>query len=252
MQRSGTQALGSILDQHASIEYLGEVFHDKHIDRASNYFGFLTNRIAQDVSLAFPDQAPERFKQYLAHLNALSQTDISVLDVKYASTHHFEKYWKNPWAAPFFLQLLANHQIPVIHLTRRNLFRQYISNLMAETTNVWNLKQSANTPPPKMAINTTTLIAEIEMRENHAKLMAQYLQGCPRVLSFDYAELFDDGKLAPDIANKLASFLNVAAFENRKPVFLKQTPEALDDIILNMDEVDTTLRQSRFAWMLDA
>lgn len=252
MQRSGTQALGSVLDQHSSIEYLGEVFHDKHIDRPGNYFGFLKNRIVQDVSLAFPDQAPERFKQYLAYLDTIMQKDISVLDVKYASTHHFEKYWKNPWAPPFFLQLLASHQIPVIHLTRRNLFRQYISNLMAETTNVWNLKQSADVPPAKVTINTATCISEIEMRENHARLMAQYLLNCPHVLSFDYADLFESGKLAPDIAGKLALFLKVAEFENLKPVFLKQTPETLEDIILNMEEVEMALRRSRFAWMLDA
>lgn len=251
MQRSGTQALGSILDQHASIEYLGEVFHDKHLERTGNYFSFLKQRMETDADLVLPHQAPERFRQYLAHLTTVARKEVSVLDVKYASTHHFEKYWKNPWAPPFFIQLLATHQIPVIHLTRRNLFRQYVSNLMAEQTNVWNLKQQATGKPQQLVINTQTLLAEIDMRESHARLMAQHLMQCPFVTSFDYADLFDGDELSHKVSAQLSGFLAVPGFEKRRPAFYKQNPNELEDVIANMTEVTSIMRDSKFSWMLD-
>ncbi len=251
MQRSGTQALGSVLDQHSGIEYLGEVFHDKYRDRPSNYFGYLENLNNADRALLSPDQSPERFRRFMAHIDALTKKDVTALDVKYASTHHFEKYWKNLWAPPFFIQLLAAHQIPVIHLTRRNILKQYVSNLMAEATNVWNVKELAELDTKKIKVNTESLIAELDMRENHARLMGQYLLACPKVTTFDYAELFWENELSESVAAKLTEFLGVTDFVNRKPVFHKQNPEHLEDAISNMDDVVATIQPSRFFWMLE-
>ncbi|MEZ5421408.1 MAG: hypothetical protein R2708_29270, partial [Vicinamibacterales bacterium] len=77
-QRTGTNALRSVLETHAAICCFDEVFKIEDrtsadpVKRASNYFGFLEHYCAGDVTRAFPDRHQQVLDDYLVHLRALT------------------------------------------------------------------------------------------------------------------------------------------------------------------------------------
>src|ERR1700737_1095076 len=92
-QRSGTGALGSCLDQHPMISYVGEVFHDDSIDRPPNYFWFLIKSLQSDPSVALPNSNGKRLDAYLAFLESQGKKPNILIDVKLRSLHHFNAHW---------------------------------------------------------------------------------------------------------------------------------------------------------------
>jgi hypothetical protein len=127
-QRSGTNALRSVLDTHPDIFCFNEVFKlsDRHSEhpfiKTANYFTFLERYCAGDVSRSFPDRSAEAFTDYLAYLRGLVTKKLLVLDVKYNSTHIVTDSWREI-GEPTLFPLLKAQQIRVLHLTRRNLLR---------------------------------------------------------------------------------------------------------------------------------
>lgn len=141
-QRSGTGALGSTLDQHPSISYLGEVFHHDAMDRPPNYFWFLQNLITEKPELAFPDAGPERWDRYAEYLCSMSKKNYLLVDIKYASTHHFNQHWLGVGEAPTLFSILKTRGVPIVHLTRRNYLKVYVSGKLAEANGVWHARKA--------------------------------------------------------------------------------------------------------------
>ncbi|HYM36181.1 MAG TPA: hypothetical protein VET48_12330, partial [Steroidobacteraceae bacterium] len=77
------------------------------------------------------------------------------------------------------------------------------------------------------------------------------LEKQPKLLELEYSELFDEaGELRATVAEQLADFLQIEPFKKHKPAFVKQTPEALRNVIENFDEVAKVLDATEHAWML--
>src|SRR5690606_34905524 len=100
-----------------------------------NYFNFLEEHAAGDVTMIFPDRHEEVLTAYLAHLRRLAPKRMVVVDVKYNSTHHLSGMWR-PIVEPTFFASLKARSIAVLHLTRRIYLRFLLSHLKA-----WESKQ---------------------------------------------------------------------------------------------------------------
>src|SRR5690606_35143200 len=114
----------SVLGTNPDIFCFDEVFRLDDLIRPDpvqirgNYFKFLEEYAAGDVTRIFPDRHAQVFADYLGHLAALAPKRLIVVDVKYNSTHHLAGVWR-PIAYPTFFDYIKSHQAAVLHLVRR-------------------------------------------------------------------------------------------------------------------------------------
>ena len=257
-QRSGTNALRSVLETHSEICCLNEVFQladrfaDDSLIRASNYFNFLEQYCAGDVTKSFPDRHAEVLDAFLAYLRGLTPKRLIVLDVKYNSTHHLSGVFREI-ANPKFFRLLKDQQIGVLHLTRRNLLRCLVSNLKAWQTDRYHIvdghppADGSLLLPPLWAVDKMTYWAAED------ELVARSFDDYPSYKCVDYVDIFPDAAGVIDKAalRDLANWLGVPdAFTNGKS-FSKLSSLPLDQTIENIDEVRTALRGTRFEPFLE-
>ena len=249
-QRSGTGALGSVLDQHPEIAYLGEVFHPGNAGEETNYFTHLGRRVAEDPENAMPWRARENFDAFLAAMAARRPGCLLVVDVKYRSLHHLAEGWQSPVARPWILQEARRRDAPVLHLTRRNHVETFVSGRLAEANRVWHAAEGTDLAHRSIVVDVRRLSEFITEAEREAACLGEWLAGHPRCLSFDYGELFDaEGLLEAGLAGKIAGMLEVAPPAARRPAFVKQAPRAVGEAVENIELVRTALSGTPHAWM---
>ncbi|HEY5238308.1 MAG TPA: hypothetical protein VIJ62_08010 [Rhizomicrobium sp.] len=250
-QRSGTGALGSVLDQHPSVSSLGEVFHHDAIDREPNYFWFLRNLIEKDPDMGLPGAYGKRFALYADFLKARTKKAHTIIDIKYSSLHHFNAHWLGILEPPTIFQVLRGRKVPVIHLGRKNHLKAFVSGQLAQLNDEWHAKSQDAITIRNLKIDPRACLQFIRTMKREYERVKKILEKHPRLLELEYSEIFDEvGELCAIVAQQLADFLQIAPFKKHKPAFVKQTPEALRNVIENFDELAKALDTTEHAWML--
>ena len=250
-QRSGTGALGSVLDQHPSVSSLGEVFHHDAIDREPNYFWFLRNLVEKDPDMALPGAHGKRFGLYADFLKQRTKKAHTIIDIKYSSLHHFNAYWLGILEPPTLFQILRGRRIPVIHLGRKNHLKAFISSQLAQLNEEWHAKSQDAITIRSLTVEPVACLQFIRTMKREYERVKKILEKHPRLLELEYSEIFDEaGELRTAVAEQLADFFQIAPFKKHKPAFVKQTPEALRNVIENFGEVAKVLDATEHAWML--
>lgn len=257
-QRTGTNALRSILDTHPDLGCFDEVFKFEDrtstdaLTRASNYFTFLESYCAGDITRAFPDRHARVFDDYLAHLRGLHPKRLLVVDVKYNSTHHITGVWRG-MGEPTLFDLVKARGLGVLQLTRRNLLRCLVSSLKGHQSNRYYVRDGQ--PPPDLRIHVPPgwALDTMEHWAREDEFVARVFAGSPHFRQVEYAELFADatGAIAAEALRGLAAWFGVSdAFWNRASL-TKQSWLPLEQTIENFDEVRAALRGTRFGYCLD-
>jgi hypothetical protein len=249
-QRSGTHALGSVLDRHPELGYGAEVFNPAKIDIEPNYFWYLKKILAEAPDLALPGNGKERLQRYLALLDQKAQKRLTVIDVKYSSTHHFNDSWHRLLARPVFLDLLRQFDLPVLHLTRRNHLRALISGVVAERTNIFHTDDVSRIRIEPRPVDAAWLLRALGEMDMESALIEQFLLPHRRLATLDYLDLFDENGLTAAAEGKICGLLDILPFDAKKPDIVKQAPDRFDDVIENYDEVEKLIRPTKYAWML--
>ena len=109
-QRSGTGALGSVLDQHPSLEYIGEIFHPGNFEKEKNYFTFLRNIVAEQPDRTHPDRNHENLMEFVARQSPYGNN--CMVDIKYSSLHHLSSTWNSPLAPPLGAEFRSRQPHP--------------------------------------------------------------------------------------------------------------------------------------------
>jgi hypothetical protein len=256
-QRSGTNALRSVLRTHPDIFCFDEVFRRDELvgpdplQIRGNFFNFLEEYAAGDVTRTFPDRHEQVLVEYLAHLRRLAPKRLICLDVKYNSTHHISGVWR-PMAEPTLFGYLAARGVAILHLTRRNYLRALLSHLKA-----WESKQYYvfdGPPPPDVPVSVPAGWALVQMERWKAEDegVAAAFDGYPFYRRAEYSELFPDtsGSIADAPLEALRAWFDVPdAFTNRAALS-KQSSLPLAATIQNMDEVAEAFRGTAFAYCL--
>jgi hypothetical protein len=251
-QRTGTGALGSVLDQHPSISYVGEVFHHDAVDSAPNYFWFLRNLVKEDPGMILPDLNVRRFGLYSDFLETRKGRLRTVVDIKYSSLHHFNAHCLGIQEPPTLFKILRNKDIPVIHLSRRNHLKTFVSGRLAVLNNEWHARSQDQIRVRSLRLNPQDCLRFIKMETGENARVRRILENHPKLLDLEYAELFDEtGEVRHAMAEALVNFLQVQAFRKRRPVQIKQTSDDLPIVVQNYDELATAFGDSPYAWMLE-
>ena len=205
-QRSGTTALQSALSHVDSVRNFGEIFQfsDYHINKTPhNFYYYLNNVHGHWKPLISVAQAEEEFRRYLDYLNSLTEATYYVVDIKYNFWHHFAPGWVNNMGRPFMLEFFKKLEAPVVHVVRRNTFRQYVSNEIAARTAKWHFSEGDASPPVEpFDIDVRDLEDHFEMVDGNAALFRKRLRGYPHSVELCYENLFN-GTTFTDEANRL-------------------------------------------------
>lgn len=250
LQRSGTHALGSAIEQHPEITYAREVFHPEYAQSKFGYYNFLPQAIRQDAALALPANAQKRYQKFIEFIESRADKPLTLLDVKYASLHHFNGDWHPLSRRPQLLDFFAKQRIPILHLCRKNLVRVVASSLVAEKTSIYRVKNAAEIPDEQIRVDTREFLAKLNFLEVEKNFMSQYLRGYPQLITLEYAELFDENGLNSQTARLIEKFFGVSYFESYVPTYVKQAQRPLDETIANYDELAVALKRTPYASML--
>lgn len=250
-QRSGTGALGSVIDKHPELKYLGEVFHPNNIGQETNYFTYLKEQVAESPDKALPDAAFELFEAFLQKQSERNPGKTLVVDVKYRSLHQINGGWRGLVERPTLLQEAISRKVPILHLTRRNSVQTFVSGRLAEANRVWHARAEQSIDVKSTVVNIRAMSNYIVNTEREVELMEEWTRKYARLGQFDYAEMFDaEGHIDPAIAQTIADTLQVGPFEDRAPRFIKQAPSQLTEAVENYDLVERALSGTPYQWML--
>ena len=174
-----------------------------------------------------------------------------MLDIKYSSLSTLPSIWRSPADEPFFLLYCRLHNVPIIHLTRRNSLEIFVSGQLADANKVWHTVDREAIRVTQAYIPVTSLLSFLRSSDEHERLMRRWLEGYPRLVEVDYADMFEDGDVRQAVMDTISETLEIGEFSDRRPVLIKQAPRHVRDAIINLDEVFAALKGTQYEWMLD-
>lgn len=252
-QRSGTGALGNVLDQQPKVKYLGEVFHDQRLNEDVNFFNFMMKKVADSPNQALPSNRSQQLKDFFSFVQEIHPgKERIIIDVKYRSLHHINGFWHGPREMPTFIRMSREMGLSIIHLTRRNFIKTYVSGLLAEMNKVWHATSAAEIKVNTIKVDTGRLLNYLNATRNEVEFVTGFLRNYSNVLQLEYEDIFDDrGFIKSEHEEKIAGFCGLSEFLRIAPPFIKQTSNQLQDVIENYQDVADTLKDTMYSWMLE-
>ena len=275
-QRSGTNPLRSVLDAHADIFSVPEIFNNRptpdwELEVEANYFNFVAKRLDGRTAEALAvEDHHELFIDYLEYLRCFSDKRFLLVDVKYNSTHHLDGAWKFITEEPAIFGYIREHRLRVINLTRRNFLRYYLSEVKAQHTRRWEAfdpavvgdrpwfqrKYAARDAPKDepVRLDVGELVRTLALCKAENEAVARAFDGYDLVLELEYENLFDHigAPLRKDVVERIATWLDIPnAFVERRPQYKKQSDLPLAKTIRNFAAVKRALEGTEFEYCLE-
>jgi hypothetical protein len=282
-QRSGTNALRSVLGMHQQITCLPEVFDtymtDYQIGRGASafrshevsYFNFLEKHIGNEVrKWALSGDRAGVFLDFLDYLRCFSEKKYIVVDVKYMSTHHVSTNWRFISDEPYLFSMVKEHNLRVVNITRRNLLRYYLSELKAQHSGRWHefdetvvgnqqwyimrKKQSSRVRDQSVYVDVEDLLQTLLLCHKENDIVEISFADYENYLTFDYDDMFSSvgAPLSDCVLDRISQWLSVENdFPQAKPEYKKQSHLTLEETISNYEEVVEALRGTEFEYCLE-
>lgn len=264
-QRSGTTAMGEQIGSMPDFAYWGELFHPDGYRAAeaatklrlrpgANWFRFAAEALSPGYRLEPQDESGQReaWRLYTARLAALGSGRRPVLDVKYNSWHHLQPVWAPIAAPPFLMTLLQEQGAAFVHLIRRNVLAQALSEVFAFESGLWHRRQgqAVELEPFTFAADTQGLLAR--MRESRAEtaIMRAWLAGQPHA-ELAYEDAFQPNGDLSDTARAALANLGVDVNAVQRGPVLARTGQSPRQWLRNQDEVRSALRSTEFEELLE-
>ncbi len=253
--RTGTHLLRHILAAGDEFHDFGEIFNTAYSPgEPGGFWAFYRDRLQGDPERAIPthENRAELFTDYIGHLDALSGAPCFLMDVKYAGVTNLNPYYHFPDRKPFLFEQLEKYDIPVIHLRRRNLLRQYCSEMLAKKTMQWTIYKGSNEHPPSG--QTVTIDAgALTDNLNRLALRVEFFDAClaarERCLILHFEDLLQDGVLSRFARQSIGKLLNRTIGVEGRPQTKKISPP-LNSFVANYRAVAEALAGTPYEEML--
>jgi SAM-dependent methyltransferase len=194
-QRTGTSALGSLLEQALEITPQGEALDPLNRSPAVDPAGGVVTFRLLDA--------------YLGRLAA--DRNLHLVDIKVNSLWSVGKTFHSPSLPPPLIGLLARDRAKVIRLHRHPV-DQWISGLVADALGVWHTSTPLSQPIPKVRVDPTQLSHFLDSCRAEDELLARWLDGL-QVLNLTYDQVFGPEGY-PLTVTRVADFLGAAKRPN--------------------------------------
>ena len=245
-QRTGSTFLFTCLDSHPEICCLGELLAGSRLFDAPEFlFRF---RYGPKAYRYFRSGAwlPTRMMRRYFDEGRLANMELGLRPVMAFKAMYNQI--RPPWIMNFLRERKA---LRILHLSRRNLLKSYVSNrlLTLKRDDRWLPHATEPVSVITMPISPAAAIASMRRTvaeyEAHERLFSEH----PR-LQLSYESMIDGEGLAPAVAREVCSFLGVAPHAMKSDL-VKMNPERLEDMVTNYDELACAIRKTEFAAMLD-
>lgn len=254
-QRSGTTVLQENFGQSPLVTNYSEVFHNVEDISPANYLLFRIEQYRQDPALSFPSEENQRilFDRYVDYLARKSETRFYVMDIKYNSWHHFDTVWHGLFNRPSLVGIIRELKTPVIHVIRRDVFKQYVSNRFADETRTWHHYASENTKPKEIEIRIDTAQCQwaMEMSQRRTKQFRSWFHGHEKYIELTYEEMFKSGSFSDQTLSAINELVGVDLAIPTKPV-LKKVLGSVSKVISNSDELVQHFQGTQFEEMVSS
>ncbi len=253
-QRSGTTALQSALSEADGVKNFGEIFqfHRPQIEDTPHNFYYYVNHVRGGwEAIASAEQAEVELSKYLSYLDELAPGSHYILDIKYNLWHHFSPGWFNTFGRPYMLEYFKKLKAPIIHVVRKNVFRQYVSNEFAARTQRWHyLNESTESPQIEpFDVDQEDLADYFEMVEGNEMIFRKRLKHYPYAVELTYEKLFDGRQLQDSAQAQLRRILPGWVLEKAESRYIKPGIDPVD-WVNNAEALMEAFRETRFGVMV--
>jgi LPS sulfotransferase NodH len=208
--RTGSNFLLDGLKTSASIRMYHEIFADHH------------RQVGKD------------FEKVLATVFQHESKSTKLVGFKVFYNHLTEEEWQ---------KFQACKDIKIIHLTRRNRLRTVISLEIAFKTGQWTKSGNSSGPKEKrVMLDPLKLLKRIEQIEEGEAATRCRFNDRP-ILEVVYEELVQS---PVTVFESIAAYLGAPGVDPGKIRLKRQNPETLQQLIINYDEVQSVLKNTRF------
>ncbi len=258
-QRSGTNALRSVLETHPDIYCHNEVFSVADRDsleepelRHINYFNFIRDDAGRDWNRLNPENHEKLFLNFLDYLRCFSMKRFMLIDVKYNNAHFLTESYR--WnLAPYLFYLTKQFGLRVFNLRRGNYLRFVVSTVKAEQSGVWVLDRSEKDyRDRKVHVDIGYLMRQLSYCDAESTMIDNYYSVYENYLALDYDAVFPEpsGAVATDCRKTIANHLGIQPDFQRQPTYKKQSYLPLEETIENFSEVVAALQGTKFEYCL--
>lgn len=228
--RTGSTLLVSWLRSHPSIHAKGELLHGQALVRRP----WIRQRPRWFVKRCFTQPQGETvraagFKLFYRHCR--SEIDLVLQALPLRCQERLLELW--PW-------LVKHREIRIIHLTRRNLLRQYASVLVARSTQRWLAHREDPVRKTRVRVDPVALLswaaAELVLRQYHRRLFATH-----QTLELEYEGLVASPQQSFD---QVLIHLDLPPGHRPHSALVKQNDRPLPAIITNYDSLIQSLNSA--------
>lgn len=236
-QRTGSTLIRTSLDHHPRLKCSGEVF-------------------------LFPGDGEDSYPRYLSastartilHYLWRSRPVFSFLDLLYSRPGYDAVGFKfmysqarwAPYRVPMVLDYARRHKVRIIHVTRANVLKTYISRVTSKATGIYHSEAGkVEREPVKLPVES--LIRDLEKIQKEDERWEQRLlrYTCIKVVYEDFVN-----STAAE-SRRLLSFLGIDEETVLFSPHQKVNPDSLEQVVSNYEQVYALLNSSAFAWCLD-
>ncbi len=218
--RSGSTYLNDLLNDHPRLSSYGEFLLLEDFKGIISYFYTFLQRKA----------SPSKF----------SKTNFYESDVIGFKLLYYQLD-KNPDLLNFF----KKRRVSVLHLIRKNFIRRHLSLVIAFNNNKFFTFKEENLK--KVVVNCKKILSEMDSYSTEIKILSKRLRGQKRIIIY-YEDLCKNKNKE---LGKIQKFLGVSV-EKLSSNLIKQNPFLIKEMVENYDELEKTLRGTKYYWMLDS
>ena len=236
-QRSGSTFIRTSLDSHPKIQCIGETFLPRYGVPLS-FRHFVAGKHLRSLR-NWLDRRRLVF-EYLDQLYALPGVEATGFKFMYSQARRI------PWRYPMVLDYVADKGIRVIHVIRRNTLKLYLSRESLK------LRRMAHSTKPidvqRIAVDTHRLEAELEAIEEEMARWRERLKPL-RPMDLCYEDFVANREME---TRRLLKYLDVSEHHDLTSQLVQLSPTLIKDLVVNYDELERVLRETRFAGFLDS
>lgn len=265
IQRSGTNFLRGVLDNHPGLVCFPEVFQDTKPGEdptAGYHFGvppfwnFFRERLQSDPMVGLPQNRGAVVRDYFDLLSETAEKeDCRILvDVKYNSLHHMDHLWRGPTAPPEMLKFFAAQGYPVVHQIREDLVRVAVSLLHARTTSQYVASGNQDVRNQVISPDPIEFHNLLRLQRRNRRTIKGWLRRCPDVFGVSYENLLDPdcpAGLDIDAFVEIQEFLGLEPYRDLQAKTKRTTARPLADVLGNFDAIQKRLAGTDFECYLD-
>ena len=149
-----------------------------------------------------------------------------------------------PYRFPSAVDYISNHGFRVIHNIRKNYLRVLLSRERSRGSGIYHTSQKVSYD--KQPIDIGSLINNLQHMKNEDDTWKKKFGGLP-YMAVDYEKLV----LNPEIqTNQVLSFLGVEKQEKLSTDFVRLSPESIDNLVSNYEEVCSILAGTEFEYCI--